>query len=379
MYNINSNEARLDDLLNRIAESLQLDKTRREKMVTAYKAVSEWIEADEGFFKDVEFEIYPHGSVLIGTTVKPTNKEEFDLDFVIHIRMDWDKYNPEEVYRELWRRLDEHETYKQMLMPKNRVIRLNYAGDFHIDIMPGCQEDIFDSDRILVRDKKLKDSVSSNPRGFGKWFNAKADTVQEFLLEKAYAMQELPEEEPYHLKKPLKRGVQLIKRYRDIYFEKDYDNATSSIILTTLAGEFYNGEGTIYETVNNVVAKMHQAAKVGIYAFNVSNPVNNDEDFTEKWKQEPILFDRFHEFVIDFKRTWENLKREADITDSEQQLKNLFGDLTFSKALSEQQNYFNKAFGSSVGSTLINTQKDKYEGLRNLAMKSKPYCKRWDI
>lgn len=379
MYNINTNEARLDDLLNRIAESLQLDKTRREKMETAYKAVSEWIEVDEGFFADVEFEIYPHGSVLVGTTVKPNNKEEFDLDFVMHIRMDLDKYDPEEVYRELRRRLEQHETYKQMLVPKNRVLRLNYAGDFHIDIMPGCQEFTFDPDRILVRDKKLKNSVSSNPRGFGRWFNAKANTVQEFLLEKAYAMQELPDEEPYHLKQPLKRGVQLIKRYRDIYFEKDPDNATASIILTTLSGQYYNGEGTIYETVNNIVTKMHNAAKAGIHAFSVSNPVNNDEDFADKWKQEPILFDSFLEFVADLKTAWENLKLEADITDSEQQLKNLFGDRTFSKALSEQQNYFSKAFGSSLGSTLINAQKDRYEGLRNLARKSKPYCKQWDI
>jgi hypothetical protein len=67
------------------------------------------------------------------------------------------------------------------------------------------------------------------------------------------------------------------------------------------------------------------------------------------------------------------------IGESEQQLKYLFGDRTFSKALSEQQNYFSKAFGSSVGSTLINAQKDRYEGLRNLAKKSKPYCKQWDI
>lgn len=373
--NIKSNEAKLDDLLNRMAENLQLDETRFKKMESAYKSVSDWIEEDEGFFKNVDFEIYPHGSALIGATVKPTEKEEFDLDFVIHIRMDWEKYDPEEVYNELKRRLEEHDTYKKMLQPKNRVIRLNYAGDFHMDIMPGCQEFVNDPDRILIRDKKLQGNKSSNPRGYGAWFNGKADTVKEFLLEKAYAMQELPEQEPYHLKKPLKRAVQLIKRYRNIYFEDDPEYATSSIILTTLAGQFYDGEGTIYETVNNIVSRMHRAAQSGINDFRVLNPVNPDEEFTDKWQHEPKLFDRFIDFVKDFKQTWEAIKRESEITESENELKTMFGTRTFAKALNEQSDYFAKAFSSD--SAFIHTQppKDELEGLRNLAVKSKPYYK----
>lgn len=375
MYNIKSNEARLDDLLNRMAESLQLGESRFKRMETAYTSVSEWIKSDNGFFKGVEFEIYPHGSVLAGTTVKPTEKEEFDLDFVIHIRMDWEKYDPEEVYNELKRRLEEHDTYKNMLQPKNRVLRLNYAGDFHMDIMPGCQEFANDPDRILIRDKKLKGNKSSSPRGYGAWFNGKADTVKEFLLEKAYAMEDLPEQEPYHLKKPLKRAVQLIKRYRNIYFENDPDNATSSIILTTLAGQFYDGEGTVYETVSNVVNRMDEAAKGGVEGFKVYNPVNRDEEFTDKWQRKPKLFNRFLDFVKDFKQTWEAIKRESDINESEDELKTMFGERTFSKAINEQREYFAKTFGTDTGFIHNQSVADEYDGLRRLAAKSKPYRK----
>lgn len=375
MYNIRSNEARLDDLLNRMAENLQLDKKRFEKMETAYRAVSEWIENDEGFFKKVEFEIYPHGSALAGTTVKPTSKEEFDLDFVIHIRMDWGKYDPEQVYNELMRRLKAHDLYKELLEPKNRVLRLNYAGDFHMDIMPGCQEFVYEPNRILVRDKMLNGNVSSSPRGYGAWFNGKADTVKEFLLEKAYAMEDLPKQEPYHLKKPLKRAVQLIKRYRNIYFENDPDNATSSIILTTLAGQFYDGEGTIYETVNNVVNRMNEAAKYGVEGFKVYNPVNRDEEFTDKWQREPKLFDRFLDFIKDFKQTWEAIKRDSNIDESEYEFKTMFGERTFSKAFNEQREYFTKAFGTGAGFIHTPSGTDEYDGLRRLAAKSKPYRK----
>jgi len=376
MYNIRGNEAKLDDLLNRIAEGLQLDETRRNKMETAYNAVSDWIEADEGFFAGVEFEIYPHGSVRTNTTVKPTGKEEFDLDFVIHIHLDWQKHNPFKVYNELKRRLQEHDTYKKMLEPKNRVLRLNYAGDFHMDIMPGCQEFAFDQNRIVVPDKKQHDWVSSNPRGYAGWFENEANSVREFLLEKAMSAEQLPDQEPYHLKKPLKRAVQLIKRYRDIYFEEDSDNATSSIILTTLAGQIYDAEGSIYDTVNNIVARMHKAAQRGVFGFKVFNPVNPNEEFTDKWRQEPVLFERFLDFVKDFKATWESIKKESGIRESQRELKLMFGENSFAKAFGEQEDFFAKAFGTPAsGINIISSNRDEYEGLRRLAVKSKPYAR----
>lgn len=264
-----------------------------------------------------------------------------------------------------------------MVEVKNRVVRLNYSGDFHMDIMPGFQELHNDPDRILVRDRKLQNLVSSNPKGFAAWFTGKSETVREFLLEKAYAMVELPEEEPYHMKKPLKRAVQLIKRYKNTYFENDPENATASIILTTLAGQFYDGEGTIYDSVNNILARMESFARRGLNDFRVFNPVNPDEEFTDKWHTEPILLRRFLEFVVDFKEKWEALKREFNIEARIIELKSMFGENTISKAKIEQDAFFEKAFGAGLGSNFIPSKPryDEKEGLRSLASQSKPYCK----
>lgn len=243
-----------------------------------------------------------------------------------------------------------------------------------MDIMPGCQEVTWDINRIKVSDKKRKNWVSSNPRGFAMWFEVKANSVKEFLLEKAFAMQELPQQETYQLKKPLKRAVQLIKRYRDVYFKDDPNNSPSSVILTTLAGKYYNGEGTIYKTIDNVVSEINQATQQGIRSFKVFNPVNENEEFTDKWQNQPELFNSFVKFAKDFKKTWDTIKQEAGVNKSEDQLKLMFGERTFSKALNEQEEYFEKVFGNS-SQTFINTTKDPYEGLRNLAVKSKPFAK----
>lgn len=204
----------IDDLLDRMAEEVQLDKTRRDRMKSSYEAVKEWIEADEKFFKPYKYDVYPHGSVRIMTTVKPFGREEFDLDIAIHLKYGT-PHSPERIYNELRRRLNEHGLYRDMLEAKNRCIRLKYAGDYHMDILPGVQEVEYDRNRIMVPDRELGSWVSSNPRGYADWFIAQSNLVKESLLEKALRAENLPVDD-FSKKKPLQRGVQLIKRYRDI-------------------------------------------------------------------------------------------------------------------------------------------------------------------
>ena len=52
--------------------------------------------------------------------------------------------------------------HKELIELKNRCIRLNYKGDFHMDILPGCQESNYDDNKIKIPDKQLGDWASSN-------------------------------------------------------------------------------------------------------------------------------------------------------------------------------------------------------------------------
>src|SRR5690625_3062682 len=85
-----------EELLARIAQELQLDKTRLEKMETAYNAVSETLKQDDDFFNNLEIEVYAQGSKRIGTTVKPINDEDFDLDTVLHMYDLYYNHSPEQ-------------------------------------------------------------------------------------------------------------------------------------------------------------------------------------------------------------------------------------------------------------------------------------------
>jgi len=347
MIQFNNKNTQLDDLLARIAEEIQLDDTRKERMESAYRAIESLLNEDEGFFKNAVFEIYPQGSVRIGTTVKPTGKNEFDLDIVVHIVMNWEDYSPQFIYNELKRVLQNSDRYKDKVQLKNRCIRLNYSGDFHMDILPGCQETNVDDDKLVVPDRELGDWTFSNPRGYGKWFIDKSNLVKVSLLEKAYAMENLPPDE-FSKKKPLQRAVQLIKMYRDEYFIDNPKVATSSIILTTIAGEFYEGEDSIFNTIENIINKIKTKLNNLSWSGNrlmILNPVNTKEDFSDKWDddKEPELYKHFKEFITHLDTQWQSLERNNGVVEEANILKGLFGEKAYLKGQNSQVNHIEKS------------------------------------
>ncbi|MEE4247918.1 MAG: nucleotidyltransferase, partial [Kangiellaceae bacterium] len=315
-----------EDLLTRIAVSLELDETRKNRMESAYKAIYEILEKDELFFAKIDFLVYPQGSKAIGTTVKPRGKEEFDLDITVEIRDPYYKYTSSEIYNHLIRVLSNNEVYREKLVKKNRCARINYTGDFHMDILPGCIVISGDS-KIMVPDRELQSWTSSDPKGYANWFTRRAESVIVSRLNKAIRtfsalheakaeQEDLPNDDAYS-KEPLKRAVQLTKRYRDIYFEKNPKYKTSSIVLTTIFGELYEGEDSIYLTIDNILSKIvnryteyqNLFENHGVYRrIKVLNPVNNDEDFTEKWDNEKEYYVQFIAFAKSYKKNWERLK-----------------------------------------------------------------------
>lgn len=357
MIQFNNKNTQLDDLLARIAEEIQLDDTRKERMEVAYRAIESLLNEDTGFFKDAIFEIYPQGSVRIGTTVKPIGKNEFDLDIVVHIVMDWKKYPPQYIYNQLKRVLQNSDRYKDKVELKNRCIRLNYAGDFHMDILPGCQESNYDKDKLVIPDRKLGDWTSGNPRGYGNWFIEKSNLAKITLLEKAYAMENLPADE-FSKKKPLQRAVQLIKMYRDEYFKSNPEMATSSIILTTITGEFYEGEESIFDTIENIINKIKQnfnsVGSIG-NRLKILNPVNSQEDFSDKWDddKEPELYEHFNKFIIHLNKQWKILKEDNGVIEEANTIKGLFGEKAYLRAQESQVNLIEKS--RKMNSIGINT------------------------
>ncbi len=305
-----------DYLLLQVAESLQLTKSQFEAAEAAYRSVSSWLNADDTALARLRPFIFPHGSVALGTTVKPRRgqkDDEYDVDCVC--RLASTSLSSMEVYALVQARLMAHETYRSMLERKNRCLRLNYSGQFHIDILPGVPTGV--RTELLVPDREIKEWTRSDPEGFAKWFKARAERPQ---LIRADA-QPLPEPAPARDKPALAIAVQLVKRRRDMVFDGSED-APRSILLTTLAARVYNGSYGVGATLAQVVAGMASELRRSVGRIAVPNPVNEAEDFAESL--DDARYEKLRAFMFAFEREIAGLAT-AHGEDLREAMKEMFG------------------------------------------------------
>lgn len=256
----------LDRQLERICLQLQLTVRQYRDAEMKYQAVGRWLSAGDSELAPFAPEIYPQGSMLLGTTVRPWRGIEYDLDLVCQLHWCAD-VPPVTVYNWVCDRMASHETYAQMLEKLKRCLRLNYAGEFHLDVLPACPNGI--AKAIIVPDRKLLCWVHSNPKGFAQWFFLRCQLRDEFAKQMfAEKIEPLPSAVPSEYKYPLQRVVQLMKRHRDLFFDGGHDIARS-IILTTLAGHAYGGQRSMSLALDMILDRISLGS---IYAASTHFP-----------------------------------------------------------------------------------------------------------
>lgn len=310
-------------ILIELTDQLKLSDLKYDDAVDKYNDVATWLKnSDNEIFRDVT--IYVQGSVKLGTTVKPYARAEYDIDLVIHLPHLNESHSSEYVHQAIGDRLNYSETYRPMVSPLNRGWRIDYSGDFHLDITPAIPD--YNCDNLcpinkkfaeFVPDKKLKFWKASNPRGYLEWFHdidktmpsmLQNDAKTNFALE-ARTIEKAPSQDEY--KGILRRTVQLLKRHRDIYFHetvKTYKEwAPISILITTLVAHSYKNivERNIHyapvELIKEIIRNMKNHIEIIDEQPYVANPTNLKENFAEKWSTSllyGIMFKEWSEVAI---------------------------------------------------------------------------------
>lgn len=335
MANIGSYN-QLDDLLDRVCERLQISSSQQKQAEERYKSVGEWLSTKDSGLAIAGPIIYPQGSLRIGTTVKPLNEQDYDLDIVCELSLDWRRCDPLAILDAIESRLKEKKNYLPLIERKNRCIRLNYANEFHLDILPACPDSQKNHGSVKVPDRKVEEWKDSNPRGFAEWFENRSEQFRLLLKE---AVEPLPDFEPLERKSPLKRMVQLMKRHRDISFKDDPDLAPISIILTTLAGSYYKGQVSINNSLLFILNEIVEITHNGHQRLVVLNPTNPNEDFSEKWDDNLNLYKSFINWIRNFQTLWIEVNNTSGIHNIARILKEMFGEEVINMALKEQAEF----------------------------------------
>ena len=316
--------AALDDLLMQICEELQVSPTRYDLAVDRYGSLNSLLESSGSPFRYFRPEIYPQGSVALGTTVKPVNGPH-DLDFVLELS----SYlrGPMQLITELYEFLHSHGKYGPMTTRKNRCVRIEYADEFYMDVLPACRNAAAVGTCIKIPDCALRGWCDSNPRGYISWFKEQSGKrFVDRLLEKAAP---IPDQQAVSEKNTLQLVVQLSKRWRDRYYaDADPELAPISIVLTTLAADTYRGEQSISKAIasmlNDTAKLIDVSRRAGENHLHLCNPSNVAEDLTERWDSNPTAYDAFERGIRDFQRRWTRMIARG--TNVHAELEALFGE-----------------------------------------------------
>lgn len=339
-------KAQLTGMLELICQTLELTETQFVTAKARYEAVGKYLtEADNPLLGTSG--IYPQGSISIGTTVKPSGREEFDIDLVCLVPSLAPAAPPEFLKKLIGDRLRSNGRYNEILEEKPRCWRINYANEFHLDITPAIPNPACCNGGELVPDKNLKEWKPSNPRGYRGKFEERAKLQPMLLLQKAEfaaaraQIEELPQ--PTKFKGLLKRSVQICKRHRDLLFEGS-ELAPISIIITTLAAQSYaycvanHTYDTELDVLIDVIRRMPQFIETRTVEGHTLNFVWNEttagENFAEKWNQDPRraqAFFRWHNRVLE---DIEKLISTAGLDALQASMSKSFGEAVVSRAFS---------------------------------------------
>jgi len=329
-------KTQFNEILEELGNSLDITENQFNAAVESYKAVGNWLCQEDSLLKPYKPEIKPQGSFLFGTIIKPYDEnQDLDIDLVCELQGKNDWWTQKDLKKIVGDQLERHKTYESLLDKEGRrcwTLRYRNNSDrndkYHMDILPSIiasgynvlleksfsNIELADVDNLAIRitDKEKNNYytetnphywLKANPFGYAKWFIniAALSNVKFFSLNES--IQPVPKFQSEKL--PLQRVVQILKRHRDMMFKGDIDKPIS-IIITTLAAKSYKKEINIIEALINIINDMENH----ILEYNpitgekmkwVSNPINFEENFADKWIEYPNRQTKFYDWLRQLK------------------------------------------------------------------------------
>lgn len=353
----------LETIVKEIADAVDITKEQYESAVRSYNFVGDHLCAPESPLAPYKPKVLPQGSFMLGTTIRPLlETDQLDIDLVCRLTGKHPSWTPHDLKKIVGDRLKSHGTFERMLDEEGRRCwTLNYADSakFHMDILPALvgsdyeivlnkafssfETESLDGLAIRITDREWEyhrleqdpqNWMKSNPFGYAKWFQVRCSTADVRMLS-----EKVDPVKPYSSNKPvLVRVVQILKRHRDIMFKGDKDKPIS-IIITTLAARAYGGQTHLLSALQAVISGMKRQIEIRYNPVKrkeekwVPNPVNDEENFADKWAETPEKEANFFRWLDELEKDFVSLERKS-ITDMQPLLTKSFGQNVVTEAFS---------------------------------------------
>lgn len=349
----------INRLLNQLADEIDITDSQHGAIKRAYKSVADWLNQQDTKIARHDIDIFPQGSVMYGTAIKPIEEDDYDIDLVCKFTKETNGLSPAYVKQSVGERLSENLTYKRLLEKEGRrcwTLQYSDSLNFHMDILPAIpfHEEYRSNDRfkaiyesmntarelaLLATDKNKETQeysfIPTNPRGYAEWFRSRIHFNTTHSA--CESVERLPE---YPYKTVLQKSIQLLKRHRDVFFrDHDEDLKPISMIITTLVAKCYNSETEIYDFICKALSQMPfyiERDNTGKYV--IINPVMPLENFADKWAEKPNKAEAFFNWVKQASEDFKNLAQITTYSGYEKELKRLFAQKPIDRLMESYRN-----------------------------------------
>lgn len=153
-----------------LRDTVNLNQTRLDQLDQRVESIFGALENDTELAQSVIDHI-PQGSWAHNTIIRPVNGREFDADFLLRLeeRSDWTA-DPKQYLLKTRAAFTRSSTYENMVRLKNRCVRISYANDCHVDVVPFLE---LPDGREVIVNRSDNCFEETNPEGFTGWMQEK--------------------------------------------------------------------------------------------------------------------------------------------------------------------------------------------------------------
>lgn len=267
-----------------LKNTVNLNQSRIDTLTSKVNTIDSFLKNDD-VFGAIYKATKSQGSYAHKTIIKPSPKKLiFDADVVLYVEENKD-WEPKDYIEELYKRFRQSSIYKDKCGRGTRCVTIDYAGEFHLDIVPCIHREHFIlEDTYHVCNKNENTEETTDPQGYANW-----------LLEKNTDV----------------GGNNLIKVIRLLKYLRDIKQTFSckSVLLTTLIAnqvggyrDFIDPYKDLPTTLKVLVSRLNEYLQANKTMPLVKNPINDEEDFNRNWDQAKYenfrnQIERYHDWI----------------------------------------------------------------------------------
>ena len=244
---VNLNQSRLDDLDSRVT------------------AIMNCLKKDPTLGPLVKTNIR-QGSWAHRTIIKPLPGDEFDADILLHLAQvrEWSQ-NPRTYINQVYQAFRRSATYRDKVEKKNRCVRIHYANDCHVDVVPYFIRGLFENQKVIVNhDADVFERT--DPEAFTSWLRRQDRRASNNL----------------------RTTIRLMKYLRD----RQGAFSVPSVILTTLIGNrvsvvraFFDGYKDLPTAFMRIICSLDSYLQQHEKMPPVTDPGSQETTFNHRWDQ----------------------------------------------------------------------------------------------